>query len=1024
MKTLKQLCEPRDSVFDPSKRDTVLNLAHLVDNHIPHEDFFTENYITEGMKTLLTEAFRRLQGQTEQAVFKLTQAMGGGKTHNLIALGLLARHPDLRKRVMRDFYDPGDLGVVRVVAFSGRETDVPNGIWGEIAKQLGKEVDLKDYYAPLKAPGQKAWQNLLKGQPTLILLDELPPYLDNARATTVGNSDLSKVTATALANLFEAVAQQELRNVCVVLTDLVGVYADASAQIQAVLQQLQDEAQRHAMNLTPVRINTDEFYHILRKRLFRELPADRQIEGVVQAYAKAIRDARQMDITSQSPEQFAQLIQSSYPFHPAIKDLYARFRENPGFQQTRALIRLMRIVTAQLWESGGADQQHLICAHDIDLNDPETLSEIRQINPNLENAIAHDIAAQGRAVAEIMDDNLGGSDTRDACRLIFIASLANVPNAVLGLSIPEIVAYLCAPGRNLARLKGDVLEKLSTAAWYLHSNRDGKLFFKNVENLIAKLEGLAKTYVREQSLKELRERLEELFSPKTNWCYQKILALPAPDEIELNQEIVTLIVSEPYVGHGLNPQLRNFYDQTTFKNRVAILTGARNTFETLMGSAKRLKAIRHILSEMETQKIPTNDPQYKQADELHDRILAQFLSGVRETFSTLYYPTRDGLHPADFLMKFENNRYDGEAQILEVLRARKKFEDDVTGEIFRKKVEARLFTTQVMLWSEIRKRGAMNPLWQWHRRDALDALKDGCVHQDIWREDGSYVDRGPFPQPSTSVQIRELSRDDETGRVKLKVMPVHGDTVYAEVGGEATPTSQLVEQGDYETDEMEVSFLAVDSTGVHDTGTSQTWRNRLTLKYRFFTRDKSKMLELRAIPNSNEQVKIRYTTDGSDPKVGGGLYDGPVSIPHGTQIVLALAERDAIQSEQLQIPISWDRDQELKVDPERPAIWMRPHRFVVTRESYEFIERLRRYGVLASGVRLAVTGERWAELSLHEEIALSGDQVYEAVEAVRKLLPDGQVSAEATRLRFERGQHLLDWVAEVRTELSAGEVKQ
>ena len=50
-----------------------------------------------------------------------------------------------------------------------------------------------------------------------------------------------------------------------------------------------------------------------------------------------------------------------------------------------------------------------------------------------------------------MDQNIGGSDTRDACRLIFMASLANVPNAVLGLSMPEIVAYLCAPGRNLAK---------------------------------------------------------------------------------------------------------------------------------------------------------------------------------------------------------------------------------------------------------------------------------------------------------------------------------------------------------------------------------------------------------------------------------------------------------------------------------------------------------------------------------------------------------------------------------------------
>src|SRR6185503_1082683 len=172
----------------------------------------------------------------------------------------------------------------RVVAFSGRETDIPNGIWGEIARQLEKEQAFKDYYQPLKAPGRTAWINLLKGEPTLILLDELPPYLDNAKSVSVGNSDLAKVTATALTNLFEAIAENELGNVCVVITDLVGTYAEASAQIKQLLQQLQNEAQRHAMNLTPVQMNTDEFYHILRKRLFKETPKENSVDEIAQAY--------------------------------------------------------------------------------------------------------------------------------------------------------------------------------------------------------------------------------------------------------------------------------------------------------------------------------------------------------------------------------------------------------------------------------------------------------------------------------------------------------------------------------------------------------------------------------------------------------------------------------------------------------------------------------------------------------------------------------------------------------------------
>jgi len=135
MKSLHDLCEPRDSVFDPQKRDTVLDLTDLVEDSIDPAEFFTENYITEGMKMLLEHAMRRLEGKTDQGVFKLKQAMGGGKTHNLLSLGLLARHPEFREQVMGSFYKPDpSLGPVKVIAFTGRESDAPLGIWGALAE--------------------------------------------------------------------------------------------------------------------------------------------------------------------------------------------------------------------------------------------------------------------------------------------------------------------------------------------------------------------------------------------------------------------------------------------------------------------------------------------------------------------------------------------------------------------------------------------------------------------------------------------------------------------------------------------------------------------------------------------------------------------------------------------------------------------------------------------------------------------------------------------------------------------------
>ena len=286
-------------------------------------------------------------------------------------------------------------------------------------------------------------------------------------------------------------------------------------------------------------MNTDEFYHILRKRLFETLPSEAEVAEVAQGYAKAVRDAKQMDVTNASPEQFAADVAQSYPFHPALRDLYARFRENQGFQQTRGLIRLMRIVVSRIWSS--ERDPYLIAAHDLDLANRETLTEINQINSTLENAIAKDIASNGKAVAETVDANLGGGeDAQDVMRLLLIASLANVPNAVKGLTVPEIVANLCAPGRDIAHLQNDIVARLATAAWYLHSTNDGRLHLRNVQNLVARVTTTAGAYLRDQATKELKERLTTIFEPSEGDCYQRLQPLPAIDEIAVDPDRVTL----------------------------------------------------------------------------------------------------------------------------------------------------------------------------------------------------------------------------------------------------------------------------------------------------------------------------------------------------------------------------------------------------------------------------------------------------------------------------------------------------
>ena len=253
--SIHTLCKPRPSVFAADRRATVLSLDTFLKGQVKGPEFFEENFFTNGMLTLVDRAFRQLSGAAVgSSVFLLSQAMGGGKTHSMIALGMLARNPELRKLVLGGKNPAPSLGACRVVGFNGRNTDAAGGIWGSIAEQLGRADKFTRYVSPLlNAPGPEAWKQLLGDHPLVLFLDELPPYLEYAVAVPVGNSDLGVVTTAALANLFIAVA--EMDNVCLALSDLAGTnfsigQANLNAAFNRAVQGITSESKRIAVPIT------------------------------------------------------------------------------------------------------------------------------------------------------------------------------------------------------------------------------------------------------------------------------------------------------------------------------------------------------------------------------------------------------------------------------------------------------------------------------------------------------------------------------------------------------------------------------------------------------------------------------------------------------------------------------------------------------------------------------------------------------------------------------------------------------
>ena len=214
----------------------------------------------------------------------------------------------------------------------------------------------------------------------------------------------------------------------------------------------------------------------------------------------------------------------------------------------------------------------------------------------------------------------------------------------------------------------------------------------------------------------------------------------------------------------------------------------------------------------------------------------------------------------------------------------------------------------------------------------------------------------------------------------------------------------------------------MDSSGEHQTGDADEWENRITLKAREYAHGDDRMIEIQSAP----PAPIRYTTDGSDPKISGGTYDGPFAAPEGTRIVLAISEKDGIVSEQLSRPIA-EKPEVEPIDRTGPVVWRpspKPFEFQETRTVYGFINRLKKHHASAGGLCFsAQVDNTWGELRLSEDVALDGEHVEQAVEHLRSLVPEGEISIEATHVKYESGQHFFDHVEEIKADYKREDVE-
>ncbi|MDE0416420.1 MAG: DUF499 domain-containing protein [bacterium] len=320
--------------------------------------FFAASYLTSGLKSLLEDVFGRLAGAGGNRVLRLQTPFGGGKSHTLAALLHAARFRAALDAVPEAAEIPRPTGV-RVAVVDGQFFDTAKGkqppgtditvrtIWGWIGWALGgaQGYDLLSVQDEARvAPGADVLVDLLKGGPSLILLDELLQYLISAGGIRVEQTTLRDETLSFLQRLTAAVGSVD---------DAVLVYSLQSSkreslEYSSLLQIVEHLAARKDQRREPVEGN--EILSVVQHRLLAQTPDANAATIAADAYAQVFTQMRRARAQGeperlQAEEEGAALrerIKASYPFHPALIDLMReRWAAIPDFQRTRGSLRFL-----------------------------------------------------------------------------------------------------------------------------------------------------------------------------------------------------------------------------------------------------------------------------------------------------------------------------------------------------------------------------------------------------------------------------------------------------------------------------------------------------------------------------------------------------------------------------------------------------------------------------------------------------------------------------------------------------------
>lgn len=593
-------CQVYDNL-DPSRFEVDLNKVLRNEGPLEYREpeiFFGMTYSTKDLKNTLRNVDSALGGSG--IVIGLRSPLGGGKTHTLLTLYHAFRTPE-KVTIQKNDDDPFGLPRIKnkaaVVAFDGR--DVPAGgegkiktLWGALANSLDLYGIMKRYDETMQPPEMNVVNDLLKRSgPTLIMIDELPAYMEKAMAVPVGNAgqNLARLTLEFLHTLTDSVKGSKAALIIPIPEES---YEERGAEIEKIMREANAIMMRVAELSLPH--SQEDLAGILKKRLFKRIAAESAKESG-KSFAKYYMKLRAGFPSEVSEPNYSENMIQTYPFHPSmIKLLTEKITAIPGFQRTRGILRLMAAVVESMKQK---PIEYAIMPGDVDLSDDKVANELLKNYLIFKSVIKTDISNRDLdARAQLLKKSRPAAVKVATTVFLNSFTLSGKDIANVAPTSKDVAVQISKPEENPFEVD-DTVTELSNASYFMIGDQDTKRYFYTViPNINRMIDYEASRISDTNALDEIRKTIQNkigvgVFKVVYSWN-------ASPDD---RPEPCLVILDPTETGmEGSLPQraeelwAKNTSSFRTYKNSLVFAYVTPQSQERLIDISRRLLAVSRL----------------------------------------------------------------------------------------------------------------------------------------------------------------------------------------------------------------------------------------------------------------------------------------------------------------------------------------------------------------------------------------------------------------------------------------------